>query len=192
MVPLPTCRGRPRNEAKCSPKVNCISCSSPSQQTLKIGPINVLPFAPPSPPLARFPLASRQSAELMSVSSQHISPTTTQPSHIRVSQEKQEAGASWKATEQHVLPYNRIWIVFTGFMLCTFLAALDQVFTPFITILSSLTNHGKRPSLPQHCLLSSNILAGAKITAGLAGIYVMPFLLSIPFTYPCQFVSSRR
>ena len=67
----------------------------------------------------------------MSVSSQQLGPTTTQPSHNKnpVSQDKPKAGASWKAAEQHVLPYNRLWIVFTGFMACTFLAALDQVYT---------------------------------------------------------------
>src|SRR6266849_10972091 len=38
-----------------------------------------------------------------------------------------KAGASWKANEQHVLPPNRLWIVFPGLMCCVFLAALDQV-----------------------------------------------------------------
>ena len=37
-------------------------------------------------------------------------------------------GQSWKQTEEHVLPPNRIGIVFFGLMSCTFLAALDQVF----------------------------------------------------------------
>ena len=58
----------------------------------------------------------------MSFSSQRINPTTTQPPH-----EKPEAGASWKAAEQHVLPYNRLWIVLPGLMACISLAALDQV-----------------------------------------------------------------
>ena len=40
---------------------------------------------------------------------------------------KRKAGASWKANEEHVLPKNRLWIVFLGLMACTFLAALDQV-----------------------------------------------------------------
>ena len=77
----------------------------------------------------------------MSVSSRRISLSTTQPPNLaQVSQEKPEAGASWKAEEQHVLPYNRLWIVFTGLMACLFLAALDQVSVP-VTIPSSSTNH---------------------------------------------------
>lgn len=36
-------------------------------------------------------------------------------------------GQSWKQHEEHVLPHNRIGIVFFGLMSCTFLAALDQV-----------------------------------------------------------------
>lgn len=38
-------------------------------------------------------------------------------------------GQSWKQGEEHVLPHNRIGIVFFGLMACTFLAALDQVRT---------------------------------------------------------------
>ena len=41
--------------------------------------------------------------------------------------EKHEPGQSWKAGEEHVLPHNRLGIVFFGLMSCTFLAALDQV-----------------------------------------------------------------
>lgn len=40
---------------------------------------------------------------------------------------KAEPGESWKAGEKHILPKNRINIVFFGLMLCIFLAALDQV-----------------------------------------------------------------
>ena len=40
--------------------------------------------------------------------------------------------ASWKDNEQQVLPENRLWIVFSGLMCCIFLAALDQVYFPFI------------------------------------------------------------
>lgn len=40
---------------------------------------------------------------------------------------KAKPGASWKANEQHVLPKNNIPLVFSGLMLCVFLAALDQV-----------------------------------------------------------------
>lgn len=41
--------------------------------------------------------------------------------------QKTKPGASWKANEQHVLPKNKMPFVFTGLMLCIFLAALDQV-----------------------------------------------------------------
>ena len=33
----------------------------------------------------------------------------------------------WKEGEEHVLPENRLGIVFAGLMACVFLAALDQV-----------------------------------------------------------------
>jgi len=65
----------------------------------------------------------------MSVSSPHINPAATQPSNdinIRSTQEKPKAGASWKAAEQHVLPYNRLGIVIPGLMACISLTALDQ------------------------------------------------------------------
>ncbi|KLO09183.1 MFS general substrate transporter [Schizopora paradoxa] len=49
-------------------------------------------------------------------------------------------GASWKADERHVLPHNRMAIVFPGLMLCVFLAALDQtiVATALPTIVEQL------------------------------------------------------
>ncbi|PSR76053.1 hypothetical protein PHLCEN_2v8715 [Hermanssonia centrifuga] len=40
---------------------------------------------------------------------------------------KQRPGQSWKQDEEHVLPHNRLGLVFFGLMSCTFLAALDQV-----------------------------------------------------------------
>ena len=40
---------------------------------------------------------------------------------------KQKPGASWKASERHVLPENRLWIVFPGLCLCVFLAALGMI-----------------------------------------------------------------
>ena len=41
--------------------------------------------------------------------------------------EKAKPGQHWKHTEEHVLPKNRMSLVFTGLMACVFLAALDQV-----------------------------------------------------------------
>ena len=38
-----------------------------------------------------------------------------------------QAGATWKAHEQHVLPKNNLPVVFSGIALAVFLAALDQV-----------------------------------------------------------------
>ena len=43
-----------------------------------------------------------------------------------VSIPKQKPGAAWRAREQHVLPENRLFIVFPGLMLCVFLAALGK------------------------------------------------------------------
>lgn len=40
---------------------------------------------------------------------------------------KAKPGASWKSNEQHVVPKNRLGIVFLGLCCCTFLAAIDQV-----------------------------------------------------------------
>ncbi|KAH7912244.1 major facilitator superfamily domain-containing protein [Hygrophoropsis aurantiaca] len=57
---------------------------------------------------------------------------------IIVAQEK--PGASWKKEEEHVVPKNRIGIVFFGLMCSTFLAALDQtiVATALPTIVAEL------------------------------------------------------
>ncbi|KAI6109565.1 MFS general substrate transporter [Pisolithus sp. B1] len=43
-----------------------------------------------------------------------------------VSKSTKEAGSSWKQNEEHVLPKNRLGIVFFGLMCSVFLAALDQ------------------------------------------------------------------
>ncbi|GLB34845.1 putative membrane transporter [Lyophyllum shimeji] len=61
------------------------------------------------------------------------------PSHVK-QDAKREPGASWKANETHVLPKNRLSIVFIGLMLTVFLAALDQtiVATALPTIVSQL------------------------------------------------------
>lgn len=44
---------------------------------------------------------------------------------------KAKPGASWKDNEQHVLPKNRLGIVFFGLCCCIFLAAIDQVLSIF-------------------------------------------------------------
>jgi MFS family permease len=60
---------------------------------------------------------------------------TTEPG-----EKKAEPGASWKTDETHVIPKNRLPIVFAGFVACIFLAALDQtiVATALPTIVSEL------------------------------------------------------
>ena len=40
---------------------------------------------------------------------------------------KAKPGETWKAGEQQLLPKNNIPVVFAGFMMAIFLAALDQV-----------------------------------------------------------------
>ncbi|KAI9446080.1 MFS general substrate transporter [Lactarius indigo] len=85
----------------------------------------------------------------MSVPSQHISPTTIQPSHDKdlaiihenslSPQERPKAGASWIAAEKHVLPDNRLWIVFPGLMACIFMAALVQTIVG--TALPTIVEH---------------------------------------------------
>jgi hypothetical protein len=110
-------------------------------------------------------------------------PVSTNSPHGIVTpvQEKQEkhgqAGASWKANEQQVLPQNRLWIVFPGLMCCVFLAALDQVrsqFCPFST--DRRFTHYNRPSLQLLYQPLSNVLARVKITAGSEGIPSFFFL----------------
>ncbi|KAF8265936.1 MFS general substrate transporter [Lactarius quietus] len=108
---------------KCSPKI----AATNQDKSVKISCHRTPSLSVPYIQLA-FP-PSRGSAILMSVSSQHIGPAATQPSQDRnllSPQEKPKAGDSWRATEQHVLPYNRLGIVLPGLMACTFLVALDQ------------------------------------------------------------------
>ncbi|EGN93322.1 hypothetical protein SERLA73DRAFT_189897 [Serpula lacrymans var. lacrymans S7.3] len=54
--------------------------------------------------------------------------------------EKREPGSSWKDKEEHVIPKNKLGVVFLGLMCCTFLAALDQtiVATALPTIVADL------------------------------------------------------
>ncbi|KAG2367444.1 MFS general substrate transporter [Suillus spraguei] len=57
-----------------------------------------------------------------------------------VKEAKEAPGASWKKNEEHIVPKNRIGIVFFGLMCCVFLAALDQtiVATALPTIVADL------------------------------------------------------
>ncbi|KAG1827106.1 MFS general substrate transporter [Suillus subaureus] len=57
-----------------------------------------------------------------------------------VQEAKEKPGASWKKDEEHVVPKNRIGIVFFGLMCSVFLAALDQtiVATALPTIVAEL------------------------------------------------------
>ncbi|KAG1756595.1 MFS general substrate transporter [Suillus paluster] len=63
-----------------------------------------------------------------------------EPPSPAVKEAKGKPGASWKKDEEHVVPKNRIGIVFFGLMCCTFLAALDQtiVATALPTIVAEL------------------------------------------------------
>ena len=54
-------------------------------------------------------------------------PEASQPQEAASIQAKRQPGQSWRENEQHVLPKNRLGIVFAGLMCCIFLAALDQV-----------------------------------------------------------------
>ncbi|KAG2111720.1 major facilitator superfamily domain-containing protein [Suillus discolor] len=57
-----------------------------------------------------------------------------------VKEAKQSPGASWKKDEEHIVPKNRLGIVFFGLMCSAFLAALDQtiVATALPTIVADL------------------------------------------------------
>ncbi|KAF8623555.1 hypothetical protein AX15_006326 [Amanita polypyramis BW_CC] len=74
---------------------------------------------------------------------------------------KLEPGASWKANETHLLPENRLSVVFIGLMLTTFLAALDQtiVATALPTIVEKLGG-GQNYSW----VGSAYLLAGASVS----------------------------
>ena len=68
-----------------------------------------------------------------------VSADPSRDTQAKPAEGKRQAGASWKANEQHVLPKNRLFIVFCGLMLCTFLAALDQVRLCMSGFFTSLT-----------------------------------------------------
>ncbi|KAG2137516.1 MFS general substrate transporter [Suillus clintonianus] len=63
-----------------------------------------------------------------------------EPSSPPVNEAKERPGASWKKKEEHVVPKNRLSIVFFGLMCTVFLAALDQaiVATALPTIVAEL------------------------------------------------------
>ena len=72
------------------------------------------------------------------------------PTHAE--EKKAKPGAAWKEGETHVLPKNNLPVVFTAFMLCTFLAALDQVrYLPPSRVFSYLTQRSVRQSSRPHC-----------------------------------------
>jgi len=58
----------------------------------------------------------------------HVNPANTDHDETAAMSEPEnrKARSSWKG-QQQVLPENRLGIVFSGLMCCTFLAALDQV-----------------------------------------------------------------
>ena len=45
---------------------------------------------------------------------------------------KRKPGAAWKENEEHHLPENRIYVVFSGLCLCVFLAALGESYNKWI------------------------------------------------------------
>ncbi|GJJ12694.1 hypothetical protein Clacol_006938 [Clathrus columnatus] len=63
----------------------------------------------------------------------------TNDTMTQASQAKKERGA-WKANEQQTIPHNNMYLVFSGLMMTTFLAALDQtiVATALPTIVEEL------------------------------------------------------
>ncbi|KAF9052922.1 MFS general substrate transporter [Panaeolus papilionaceus] len=75
--------------------------------------------------------------------------------------QKGQPGASWKADETHLLPKNRLGIVFTGLMACTFLAAIDQtiVATALPTIVSQLGGGNRYSWVGTAYLLAAAALA---------------------------------
>lgn len=62
-------------------------------------------------------------------SDKQVDPLTAQNSLVtkQVPITKGKPGAKWRHNEQHVLPKNRLPLVFLGLCLTVFLAAIDQV-----------------------------------------------------------------
>ena len=117
------------------------------------------------------------SPDLASTSSPHGIVTPIQEKQEKHEKHTGKARSSWKANEQQVLPHNRFWIVFPGLMCCIFLAALDQVRSQLCIFSADRRfTHCNRPSSQLLYRQLSNVLARAKITAGLEG---MPSFFSL-------------
>lgn len=63
-----------------------------------------------------------------------------EPPSPAVEEAKERPGASWKKVEEHIIPKNRLGIVFIGWMCTIFLVAIDQtvVATALPTIVADL------------------------------------------------------
>ncbi|KAM5535182.1 hypothetical protein V8D89_011118 [Ganoderma adspersum] len=72
-------------------------------------------------------------------SEQDVTPSPPS-SDVKKGEPGAKSSAHWKHNEEHVLPKNRMSLVFTGLMACVFLAALDQtiVATALPTIVAKL------------------------------------------------------
>ncbi len=120
-----------------------------------------------------------------------------------------KSSAHWKHNEEHVLPKNRMSLVFTGLMACVFLAALDQVCTPPIrpptprSLLAVLGMLARSQGLTSYHRQSSPLLfqpssqnsAVARTTVGLAGTLpdsVYYFIHCLICIYHPARTSSRR
>ncbi|KAI1795901.1 MFS amino acid permease [Ganoderma leucocontextum] len=71
---------------------------------------------------------------------EHDATPSPPSSDVKTGEQLAKSTAHWKLNEEHVLPKNRMSLVFTGLMACVFLAALDQtiVATALPTIVAKL------------------------------------------------------
>ncbi|PIL23975.1 MFS general substrate transporter [Ganoderma sinense ZZ0214-1] len=58
---------------------------------------------------------------------EHDAALSPPSSDVKKGDQGGKSSAHWKHNEEHVLPKNRMSLVFTGLMACVFLAALDQI-----------------------------------------------------------------
>lgn len=118
-------------------------------------------------------MASEQSQQTASAPPPAVSAPVSDPE--KAPAEKAKPGQHWKHNEEHVLPKNRMSLVFSGLMACVFLAALDQVRTvncrSVRLALHPLTSYLAKPrqSLPLLFLPLSSNLEVERSTAGSAG-----------------------